>query len=86
MNNREAFEAVKKCSFNNFVSKIDLSYNDLSQKFLTQLKREKLQSKFIKKIVVKGIKIDMRELKKEGMIVDVSPRGENTITIGDLLV
>lgn len=86
MNNREAFEAVKKCSFNNFVSKIDLSYNDLSQKFLTQLKREKLQSKFIKKIVVKGIKIDMRELKKEGMIVDVSHRGENTITIGDLLV
>jgi hypothetical protein len=39
MNNREAFEAVKKCSFNNFVSKIDFSYNDLTQKFLTQLKR-----------------------------------------------
>jgi hypothetical protein len=36
--------------------------------------------------VVKGIKIDMRELKKEGMMVEVSPRGENTVTIGDLVV
>jgi hypothetical protein len=36
--------------------------------------------------VVKGIKIDMRELKKEGLHVEVSPRGESTITIGDILV
>jgi hypothetical protein len=75
MNNREAIEAVKKCCFNNFVSKIDLSFNELTQKFITQLKREKLQSKFIKKIVVKGIKIDMRELKKEGISIEVTPRG-----------
>lgn len=60
MNNREAMEAIKKCSFNNFVSKIDLSYNQLTQKLITQLKREKIQSKYLKKIVAKGMKIDSR--------------------------
>jgi hypothetical protein len=53
-------DAVRKCSQNNFVSKIDLSDNQLSQKFITQLKREKVQSKYLKKIVAKGMRIDIR--------------------------
>jgi hypothetical protein len=39
MNNREAIDAIKKCSFNNFVAKIDLSHNQVTQKLITQLKR-----------------------------------------------
>lgn len=39
MNDREAIEAVKKCNLNSFVSKIDLSGNMLTHKFVTLLKR-----------------------------------------------
>jgi hypothetical protein len=69
MNNREALDAIRKCSFNNFVGKLDLSYNQINQKLIIQLKKEKLQSKYLKHIVVKGMKPDIRELKKEGLTV-----------------
>jgi len=39
MNDREAIEAVKKCTSNSFVTKIDLSGNLLTHKFVTLLKR-----------------------------------------------
>jgi hypothetical protein len=64
LNNREAFDALKKCCSNSFVSKVDLSDNQLTQKFMTQLKREKVQSKYLKRIVAKGMRVDVRELKK----------------------
>lgn len=64
LNNREAFDALKKCCGNSFVSKLDFSDNQLTQKFMTQLKREKIQSKYLKKIIAKGMRMDVRELKK----------------------
>lgn len=64
INNREAFDAVRKCCSNSFVSKLDFSDNQLTQTFMTQLKREKVQSKYLKKIIAKGMRMDVRELKK----------------------
>jgi hypothetical protein len=65
LNDREALEAVKICSSNNFVTKIDLSCNDLTHRFISQLKRDKPKGRYLKTIVVKGIKVsDQRILKK----------------------
>lgn len=86
LSNREAIDAIKKCSFNNFICKIDLSNNPLNQKFITQLKREKIQSKYLKRIVAKGMNVDVRELKKEGMTANKSADGSSIITIGDITI
>lgn len=53
-------EAIRKCTNNTFVSKLDMSDNQLTHKFITQLKKEKGLSKYLKKIVAKGMRIEKR--------------------------
>jgi hypothetical protein len=53
-------EVIRKCTNNTFVSKLDMSDNQLTHKFITQLKKEKGLSKYLKKIVAKGMRIDIR--------------------------
>ena len=67
VNSREAFDAIRRCTTGNFVSKVDLSGNSLNCRLLGQLKREKL-SRYLKTIVMQGLQIDARELKREGLV------------------
>jgi hypothetical protein len=39
LSNREALEALKKCSSCSFVSKVDLSHNELSSQLVSMVKR-----------------------------------------------
>lgn len=64
MNNREIVEAIRKCAHNNFVNKIDISFNDITTQLLVTLKREKIHSKYLKTIVAKGLQVDKRLLIK----------------------
>jgi hypothetical protein len=67
-----------------FVSKIDLSYNELTSQLISLVKREKGLSKYLKTIAVKGIKLDHRALKKEGFSAESLQEGR--ISLGDLVI
>lgn len=64
MTDREAFEAIKKSTDTTFVNYIDLSNNRLTSQLILILKREKNISKYLKTIVMKGIRIDQKILTK----------------------
>ena len=66
------------------MSKIDLSYNELTSQLLTNLKREKSLSKYLKTIVVKGMKMDHRMIKKEG--INIESLRENKLELGNLTI
>ena len=86
LSNRQAMEVIRKCTNNTFVSKLDMSDNQLTHKFITQLKKEKGLSKYLKKIVAKGMRIDIRQLKKEGINITTASNGVNIAIVGDITI
>ena len=66
------------------MNRIDLSGNELSTQLLVLLKKEKIHSKYLKSIAMKGIKIDERILKKEG--VNLQKLAEGKLQLGDIWV
>lgn len=64
LTNREAIEALKHCCNNTFVTRVDLSHNNLTPQLLGLLKRERVNSKYLKNIKVKGMSLDAQTLKK----------------------
>ena len=67
LNNREALEAVKKCTANTFINTIDLSNNPVTSELVILLKRQKVLGKHLKRILIGGMKINDSGLKKEGI-------------------
>ena len=70
MNNRQALDAIKKCGINTFVNIIDVSNNPINSDLILMLKRQKGFSKSLKKIVMRGVKLNESGLKKEGVNID----------------